>query len=258
PLGLLFDPARDGHGMQVARVGDTYVFLFYTYDAEGAPEWYLGTGRYEGGVLISDDLARYTYDVTRSPPQQVEPGSESRMLLSYQPNDVAEACPDAPDDGKTRARFLWEIGGESASWCFESLVRSPGIAGDFGGTWFSPGDEGWGLSLANAASTLVGVIYYYDADGRGRWAIGVGEGADGFASIELPMLHVNGYCRTCPFARTDQAAGPMTLSLLTPSRDPAVGNTVATELVYPLPPGGDWQKGPQPLILLTDPPTEGR
>ncbi|MEM9364542.1 MAG: homoserine dehydrogenase, partial [Planctomycetota bacterium] len=38
-------PARDGHGMQVARVGDTYVFLFYTYDAEGAPEWYLGTGR---------------------------------------------------------------------------------------------------------------------------------------------------------------------------------------------------------------------
>src|SRR5690606_42011450 len=76
--GQWFDPARNGHGIDLHRVEglpDTYMLVFYTFDAQGDPEWYLAIGRIIDGVFRPGDGANgnslwRTRYLPGSPPRQ--------------------------------------------------------------------------------------------------------------------------------------------------------------------------------------------
>ncbi|MEM1412516.1 MAG: hypothetical protein AAGH19_09160 [Pseudomonadota bacterium] len=55
--GTLFDPARDGEGLQLAVQGETdiYVLTWYTY-LDGEQVWLIGTGVEDGSRIAFDDL----------------------------------------------------------------------------------------------------------------------------------------------------------------------------------------------------------
>ncbi|MEM9302862.1 MAG: hypothetical protein AAGE01_12155 [Pseudomonadota bacterium] len=200
--GLYFDPARNGHGFALERVGDAWVLVFYSYDAAGVPEWYLSVAAESAGV-IQGPLDRFRYDVAATPPQQLE-SRAGAFALAADPR-----CPGS-------LAFSWELAGEGTTWCVERLIdRTNRPQRDFGGVWFArdPADVGWGMTLDFAGeSTAVAVVFYYDVDGSPRWALGTGEGGGG--AYAVPLQDFRGYCRRCDAAPLGAAdAGPVTFAL---------------------------------------------
>ena len=49
--GLWFSPAMDGHGFDLQQTGDRWVLVFYSYDADGLPEWFLSVATESEGVI---------------------------------------------------------------------------------------------------------------------------------------------------------------------------------------------------------------
>lgn len=250
-LGMWYDPARDGHGIDFQRAGDTYFLVFYTYDDQGDPEWYLAIGSVDNG-LFSGELFRFTYDPSDSPPQTGVSVGNVTVEFNVTGNDPA--C----DDGVNRnsalglARFDWSIDGEHGAWCVIPLIGGgPPPDPDFTGHWFAgDADQGWGMTIYQQQPVLFAVLYFYDGQGNPRWALGID---DSFVNGDtLTMLHFNGYCRSCGFFQEDLESGPMTLQFGTPSQAPA-GNTVDIDVDYPGPEGGGWERDDTSIQLLSDP-----
>jgi hypothetical protein len=89
-------------------------------------------------------------------------------------------------------------------------------ANDFTGSWYVPGDSGWGLTLTQAQTPdgkliMFAILYYPDALGQPRWAFA--QSNDYRSGQTIPITHRRGYCRSCPVSFTDIDAGSMTLTL---------------------------------------------
>lgn len=250
-LGMLYDPAKDGHGLDFQRAGDTYFVVFYTYNDDGDPEWYLAIGSLDNNVFRGD-LYRFTYDANDSPPQTGE-------IVGVATLEFNVTTDNAPcDDGFDRsgavslARFDWTIDGEHGAWCVIPLIVGGAPPDpDFTGHWFAgDADQGWGLTIYQQHPVLFAVLYYYDGDGNPRWTLGFD--TDFVNGDVLDMLHFQGYCRACAFFQQTQVIGPLTLDLVNPSQLP-VGNKAAINVTYPGPEGGVWQRPDAMIQLLSDP-----
>ncbi len=196
-LGLGYDRARSGHGFDIHKVGDSYIFIFYTYDQDGQPEWFLGSGRFQNGVL-SGDLAKYQFDDQSTPKVTLNSEVSGMFSLDFAATKNSLACQDGVDreSAEQIATFFWEINGESAVWCSEFLRfgSKTGNTPYLGGVWYAgPTDSGYGLTLAHMVNQLVVVSYYFDSSGQPRWVLGSADVNDD----QVTLLHYGGYCRTC-------------------------------------------------------------
>lgn len=251
-LGMLFDRARDGHGIDFQRAGDDYFLTFFTYGDDGAPEWYLAIGKLVGGAFTGE-LFRFIYDGNDTPPQS---GASVGMAeIEFGVTAEAAAC----DDGTNRtsavslATFHWEIDGESGNWCVEPLVvggapPSP----NFTGHWFAgSADEGWGLTIYQQGDVLFVVLYFYDGSGQPRWMLG---SSQSFSNGDtLTMEQFTGFCRDCtPTMLQPQQGGTLKLTFTEPSQTPD-GNRTTIDVTYQGPEGGDWTRNDVPIQLLSDP-----
>jgi hypothetical protein len=115
---------------------------------------------------------------------------------------------------------------------------------DYTGLWFAgPSDVGWGLSLDyqgnEEGGVEVGVLFYYDANGFPRWALGVTDEPGESASIELSNFQ--GYCRSCPpIPLVSFSAGQISHQLSVVDGRPTGQSDL--ELGYALDPGGRWDR----------------
>lgn len=251
-LGMLYDRARDGHGMDFQRAGDNYFLTFFSYGDDGAPEWFLAIGRVVAN-LFTGNLFRYTYDGIDSPPQTGT--NVGTAEIEFGLTDSAATC----DDGTNRsnavslARFSWEIDGEAGDWCVEPLiVGGAPPTPNFTGHWFAgSADEGWGLTIYQQGEVLFAVLYFYDGSGQPRWMLG---SSQSFSNGDtLTMEQFTGFCRGCaPGALQPQQGGTLKLTFTEPSRT-TNGNRTTIDVTYQGPEGGDWIRNDVPIQLLSDP-----
>lgn len=239
-LGLHYDRARDGHGFELHKLGDTYILYFYTYDELGDPEWLLGVAQMDNGVL-SGDLQRFLYDPDRSPAATPDPDFDGAFRLDVTRGFASEACNDGTprNDAQQVGEFFWRTGDDSGLWCTEFLAVGPehNERPYYGGVWYAgENDSGYGFTMSHMGDVVSALVYYYDSEGQPRWALGTAP--DTSATIELNSFL--GYCRRClPLNLETASAGSIELNW--GGGTPGQGrDTAVIDLAYPRPPRGDF------------------
>ncbi|MCB1561094.1 MAG: hypothetical protein KDI75_08380 [Xanthomonadales bacterium] len=263
--GIYFDPARNGHGVNLLRVPgleDYYFVVFYTFDASGRPEFYTSGGPLVDGVFVpsraanGDSLFRPVYVPGATPPNQVDnsPGFNGQIRIDFNEAASSPACrdgwPGRAMDGH-QAVMSWTINAESEQWCIQPISPPPPNGEDYSNLWGNLSDAGWGLFTlsfpSGAEDTISLVMYYPDATGHGRWAIhDISPFAGGNGSTGL--LEIQGYCRTCerPAEPLDQRpVGDISVELVPPAANtgsPPVMSHLDVEIRSSDMPDADFQR----------------
>ena len=141
--GMYYDPAFNGHGLDLHRAGEIWFVLFYTYGPDGSPIWYLAADPMTDGVFETD-LLRFRYDPQASPPQQVD-AVVGTVRLDFSVNK-----------GGCHA-FDWSIDGESGQWCVQRLLAAEGDPAA-GSTW----SGNWFAGSADDGRQLVDQVYFLE------------------------------------------------------------------------------------------------
>jgi len=254
--GLWYSPDHDGHGFDLQRKGDNYVVVFYTYDDQNQPVWYLSVASNTDGVL-SGTFGMYEYRVGENPPQQLlrEPGA---FTIDFASTGEGTVCADAPNatEATQVAVLNWNLDGVQGSWCVTPLLpQEPSLQQDLTGLWWAgEQDQGWGLSLdfsgQGERQTEVAVLFYYDSEGFPRWALGATPlgGADSL----IAMHNFTGYCASCPVVDTSTVDAGSIRHVIEEFEEGPAG-FLDMDVRYGLEPGGDWSRTDSPLLQLSDP-----
>lgn len=225
--GLWWNPARSGHGVDVQYDGSNLIMVWYTYNDDGTPTWYLASGPLSGTTWTSS-LDTYVWDGTKATA-----------------TSVGTATFDFKD--ATHADFSWEINGKTGTEPFEFLVTSEDeTLNDNTGIWFEPAKPGYGLSVSNQGNTEFSVLYFYDDQGQPRWALGVNEGNT--ATYTLDQFTA-GFCPNCELkVPVTKTVGTITREFTSQS---AGVMSIDFDLVEPL--SGSWKINDAQINNLSNP-----
>lgn len=266
--GMWYDRAHDGHGMVIEPIRDNlYYVLFYTYDDEGNPEWMASAATVENGVFNitqgDGSLIRFLYDYDIGPNPDIQahspdPAVSASLKIDFNASAANEsACLEGADrSGASHLAVVsWQVNDSSGSWCLEPIISidrypHPNLGASW---WAGRSDQGWGLSLVFFDSSIAVVLYYYDASGQPRWAIGTQSDFVIGEEITVPLKEKHGYARTAtPVALTETDAGSITLRLNSATNTlGADGEVVNLDVTYHGPEGGSWQRSGLPITNLT-------
>lgn len=187
--GLWWNPSRSGHGVDLQYDGTNLIAVWYTYNEDGTPTWYLASGPLTGNTWTAS-LDTYTWDGSKATASSVG-------TITFEFKDT------------THADLSWVINGVSGSEPFEFFVTSTEpTTNDNTGIWFEPAKPGYGVSISSQGNTEFAVVYFYDDQGDPRWALGVKEGNSMTYSLDQ---FTSGFCPVCD--KTDsitQAVGTLT------------------------------------------------
>ncbi len=257
PTGIVtgnwYDTAHSGHGINLGLVeesadGDVYSVIFYTFDADGNPEYYLNAGVMHDGIL-STNLGYPIYDPETHSATYPD-GAVGHIEIDF--TDAAassEACAD--HSSEIMASMDWSIGDESGSWCISPAVGNaarPAAEEDLNGVWSADtGDSGWGLTVIeteeDGAKYINTQLYYFGTDNKPRWAAPGPVSYDPGSSV--PIYQFQGYCRTCePVALAHEEIGTITIGLNYPEHVelPSGDNTISIDI----------NNDPGPIFQRTD------
>ncbi len=175
--GLWYNPNRSGHGIDLQFAGDNLFIIWYTYNDDGTPTWYLAAGAYNTDWQAT--LSRFTWDSVARTATAEEVGTVSLNM----------------SDG-THATFSWDINGRTGSEPFQYFAFSsdPTIK-QHTSSYFDPRDSGWGISVATQGDVVATILYYYDETGAPKWALGTGP----TDSDSIDMFSYTGFCPDCEF-----------------------------------------------------------
>ncbi len=182
--GLWQASSREGinQGYDYSSSGGFRAFLWYTYDDDGKPAWYLASAPEPVGNVWVAELLRFTNDGLLQ--QSTPVGHVSITLL-------------AEDDSV----FSFVLFGKSGSDRERpSLpVDCPDIDGterSFDGIWSRTADGVGGATVVINKGSQAFVHYIYDDSGRPIWLIGAPE-PQSSTNPEAGLLQFGGYCAVC-------------------------------------------------------------
>ncbi len=205
--GLWWDRNHRGHGVDLQPVAGGWMLTLVTYDSKGEPVWYAALGQIVGARFVADEngLTRYRYALDRDPPQRRDALLSGDVSIRFGVSADQGACANTDADradALALAELSLRIEGRDVRWCIEPMrFAEAGIATtDANGLWYAgPGDAGWGVSIAergvDGRSLGVAYVYYYDANGAPRWALGTAPVVQGNARYALRSFR--GYCPGC-------------------------------------------------------------
>lgn len=227
--GLWFNPARSGHGFDLEHAGNDMVVIWYTYQDDGSPTWYLAQGVRANPWRA--ELRRFVWNPgTRS--TQSEVVGELRLNFT----------------GAESGTFGWTLGARSGSEPVSPLLSGSATANpDRTGAWFDPREPGWGLSIDTAAATRVAILYFYDSANQPRWVLG--QGGNG-ANETLAMLSFRGFCPDCTLVPTTNTPGGTVNFAFDGARNAVIG----TDASYAGDPSARWQRSSATIVPLSEPP----
>jgi len=169
-------------GFDYVMTGIARAVIWYTYDEEGQPDWYLGTAEHQEGNIWVADLIRFTNDGLLQ--QENVIGHVSVTTL-------------AEDDNI----YSWVLYGKNGS---ERNIPSPsracpeinGSKPSYTGLWSRINiGVGGATGLVNRNSQVF-IHFIYDDDGNPRWLLAVPDPQSPTAE-ELTLLQFEGYCAVC-------------------------------------------------------------
>jgi hypothetical protein len=270
-----FDATHGGHGFDFQLGfhdlvnGDVYFLTFYTYQANGTPEWYQATGNLVDGVFVpgldenGNTLHRYIYQTT---PTNIigltlDAGVPGSVIVDFNQAANSPVCRNVDRSSAPQLAVMsWNIGNDIGSWCMQPIVPLDAHASpDYNGHWYAPSDSGWGFELLDvnpgSGSPLVFVyVYYPGPNNQPAWATASGVLANGSVSMPLQQIS-NGYCRTCspPGSLSAITIGTMTITLnpVVAGQHPTGTATIAA--AYGLPDGSGFNRTNIPITMLSVP-----
>lgn len=226
--GLWFNPQRGGHGFDLQYLGENMFVLWYTYNDDRSPTWYLAVGR--RGNPWTGELQRFTFNRQTG---QVEPQTVGQLQLEF--------------SNATRGQFRWQLGSRSGTEVVQPLIQ--GLASAFPertGSWYHAPEPGWGVTVYTVADVRVSIVYYYDGDQQPRWALAQGTNS---ATDMLPLWSYTGFCPDCSAVTvTAQPAGQVAYRF-TGSRDAEI----ELDARYPGTPSSSWIRAPRAIAPLSEP-----
>jgi hypothetical protein len=226
--GLWFNPARSGHGFDLQFSGPNMLALWYTYEDDGRPVWYLASGPYAEDWRA--ELLRFTWDPESGKAQPVGVG-EMRLRFASARSGTLD----------------WQIGTRSGSEPVQPLTAEATFAiPERTGAWYHADEPGWGLSIHSDGQLRVAILYFYDGDRQPRWTLGQGSNSP---SETLALRSFLGFCPDCPASATSSvAAGSIQFAF-----DGARRASVRVDSFDRAQPQSPWIRGPVTITPLSDP-----
>ncbi|MBD8525605.1 YncE family protein [Pseudomarimonas arenosa] len=229
--GLWFNPARNGHGLDLQFVvgSNTLALTWYTYNDDGSPTWYQAVGPFASPWQA--DLLRYRWNASLNRAESETVGSAS---LSF-------------DQGRQMS-FQWQLGNRSGSEPMLPLLSATSApAPDHTGIYFDVNEPGWGLSINSAENIRGALMYFYDDAGEPRWSLGLGDNRQ--SSEQITMLRFTGFCPDCPASATPSVpAGTLSWRF-----SAARALEVDTDVAAAQSPSAPWRRQQRPLTALSQP-----
>lgn len=234
PYRGIWQPARAGHGVDLQTAGNQLLLAWYTYDDDGQPTAYQAIAPLTG--------PRWRAELKRS---RRDPSTGAILV----PVRVGEVGIDFASDVEATLRWRFDARGIDGSETIRAFPFAPGEpAVEVTGLWFPPAESGWGATITRRGAVTALGVYYYDAAGALRWALGTGGGE---SVGQVQMTSYTGFCPDCDAAampvRT-QPAGIALFHFLTPRRA-----RIDTALQYPGSAGGAWTRTSIDFVPLNDP-----
>ena len=222
PFRGFWIPDRPGHGIDLQTAGDSLFIGWYTYEADGLPTTYFAIAPLRSPVWEAELMS------SRRDPQS---GAITRFR-------VGQVRIEFQSDHAARLHWRFDdvgIEGEEGIRAYLFDPQPPRI--EITGSWYPPSESGWGASIARQGERTGAVLYYYDAAGRLRWALGTGDAAD---RVGIELLHHTGFCPDCSAAQNPirtEPIGSLQLQMLSPERI-----EIGVGLAFPGPAGGRWDR----------------
>jgi hypothetical protein len=172
-----------GQGYEYNFGGSSRALIWYTYDEDGQPVWFIAGNPAVDGNIWTADLMRVTNDGSQ---QQMAPvGQVSVTLLAG--ND---------------AMFSFTLYGESGTERMMPLsaLTCPDVDGSkksLTALWFRGTDGLGGASILMNSATQAQIHYLFDAVGMPRWLFAQDRDEPAPTNPEIPMLQFSGYCAVC-------------------------------------------------------------
>jgi hypothetical protein len=272
PSFQYFDPTRSGHGIDFRRISpalvgvDSEYFLgFYSYDAQGKPEWYVASGPVIDGVFVpkrsanGDSLLRMLFTADGRSVEDASPSYNGQIRIDFNDAQFHPACADGNAarrlDGPL-AVMSYVIGGESGQWCMQPVVIPTQVQTDVSSIWADPGEAGWGIAMQSfdgiGGDGLFTILFYPDQQGLPRW--GISQAVNFTNGTSIDVMQVNGYCRSCPMPaeQTSFRVGSLTLNLVSGGAGIA-GSRVTVDASFDNAAGGSFRRTQAAILSYSDP-----
>ncbi|MFO1398919.1 MAG: peptidylprolyl isomerase [Burkholderiales bacterium] len=161
--GLWWNASESGWGMSLTQHGDLIFVAIYTYDATGAPVWYVITNCPVTATGCTGDL----YRVTGGTAPTVPWAGAGRVPTKVGTGTLNFAGPDAGTFDFT----IDDVPGTKAitRQVFATGFEKPVV--DYTDLWWNKDESGWGVSLTQQYGMIFAAWYAYDGAGNPVWYV---------------------------------------------------------------------------------------
>jgi len=161
--GLWWNAAESGWGMSLTQHGDLVFVAVYTYDAAGAPVWYVISNCPVTATGCTGDL----YRVQGGTAPTVAWAGTGRVLTKVGTGTLTFAGADA-------GTFDFTIDGVAGTKAITRQVFATGFDRplvDYTDLWWNKNESGWGVSLTQQYGIIFAAWYAYDDAGNPTWYV---------------------------------------------------------------------------------------
>ncbi|MBB5206759.1 M14 family zinc carboxypeptidase [Chiayiivirga flava] len=232
PYRGIWAPARSGHGLDLQTSGNTLLLAWYTYADDGQPT------AYQAAASLTGPRWQARLQWSRRDP---DTGVVSVV-------DVGRVGIDFASDTRATLHWRFDARGTDGSEAIEASFFDAGTPRfEVTGLWFPPAEPNYGATITRRGETTALGLYYYDAGGTIRWALGSGTGAD---AQEFAMTSFTGFCPDCD-ATQMPVSGAAAGTVLAHFRTPELAR-LDVALTYPRAAGGTWNRMGVRFVPLND------
>ena len=167
--------SESGWGINFSHDGDVVFATWFTYDADGAPVWYVVAAMKTGSNVYSGTLYTGTgpaFSAMPWSPAQVAPVAAGTATIAFADFN--------------RATFAYTVGAVSQQkeitrqafaapvpTCVYGPAHLPGTTNFQGMWWAAPAESesGWGVNLNHQGGVIFGTWFTYGPDGKATWMV---------------------------------------------------------------------------------------
>ncbi len=227
-VGLWYNKSKPGHGVDIEQSGSNLAAVWYTYNPDSTPTWYLAIGPYSGQSTWTATLNKYHWNGTSAVASPV-----GTITLEFK--------------NRTKATFRWNLNGQSGSEPIERFSMADHVPQtNLTGLWYNSSEPGYGYSIDTQGNTVAIVAYFYDSQGEPRWALNSSQGSV-FSQASVPAIVFFGPCPNCSGTNfTSAPAGTITRSF-----SDSTHGTIGVNITLPAPMNSSWSRPASPVALLS-------